>query len=150
MTSDVAELIDRDATCDALRKNSRRLSALLRRATNPDAPAIGIWTVGDVANHVTWGIENYALWLEDKIAPDLDAIQNMSRWNVETVRQLPAADLPQLAERINVATEEFIGSGVGTSRHYRRVGRGARLHHGRQVHQSAAVLRHPPTAGAQG
>jgi hypothetical protein len=61
-----------------------------------------------VANHLTWGTENYTLWLEDKIAPDLDAIQNMSRWNIETVRQLPAADLPSLAERIDVATERFV------------------------------------------
>ena len=82
----------------------------------PDAPAIGTWTAGDVANHITWGIENYTKWLEDKAAPDLDAIENMSQWNVDAVSQMPTAHLSQLVERIDVATERFIQTAEENSR----------------------------------
>lgn len=108
MANEVADLIDHDAACHALRANTTRVSALLQRITDPDVPAVGSWTVGDVANHLVSGIENYTLWMEDKEAPDLDTIENMSQWNVETVRRLPPAELPQLAERIEIATDRFI------------------------------------------
>ena len=32
----------------------------------------------------------------------------MSRWNIETVRSMPTADLPRLANRIEAATNEFV------------------------------------------
>jgi uncharacterized protein (TIGR03083 family) len=108
MANGIAELIERDATSHALRHCTTRLTALLQRVTDTKATAIGVWTIGDVGNHVTRGIENYTLWMEDKEAPDLDAIENMSEWNVETVRGLPPADLPQLAGRIETATDRFI------------------------------------------
>ena len=108
MGADVAALIDRDFASDALRTSTARLCDVLRRGANRDAPAIGTWTLGDVANHVAWGIENYTAWLQGADAPDLDAIKNMSRWNNETVRRLAPADLRALGDRIEVATERFI------------------------------------------
>ncbi len=108
MTDDVADLIDRDATCDALLVGTQRLAELLARVADPTAPAIGVWTLGDVANHVAWGIENYTLWLEGEDASDLDAIENMPQWNIDSVRDLPDPDPPRLAERIYAATERFI------------------------------------------
>ena len=108
MEADVAALIDRDKTSDALRINTARLCAVLRRGPNRDAAAVGTWTLGDVANHVAWGIENYTRWLRGDDAPDLDSIKNMSRWNAETVSRLPPAAPPALADRIEVATDDFI------------------------------------------
>jgi uncharacterized protein (TIGR03083 family) len=108
MGKDVAALIERDQASDSLRTYTSRLCAILRQGPNRDEPAVGTWTLGDVANHVAWGIKNYTRWLQGADAPDLDAIKNMSRWNIETVRALPPADLPQLADRIEVATDEFI------------------------------------------
>lgn len=108
MADDVARLIDRDEAAAALRAYTSRLCAILRESPDPNAPAIGMWSVGDVANHITSGIENYAQWLQGRDAPDLDAIRDMSTWNVETVRALPRAELPELANRIEVATDDFI------------------------------------------
>lgn len=108
MPGDVANLIDRDEAAAALSSYSSRLCAILRREPDREARAIGTWTLGDVANHLTWGIENYTRWVQDADAPDLDAIRDMSRWNIETVRGLPPADLPQLADRIQTATNQFI------------------------------------------
>jgi hypothetical protein len=108
MANDVADLIDRDKASEALRTYTAGLCAVLRQASNRDVRAIGTWTLGDVANHVAWGIENYTRWLQGADAPDLDSIKNMAEWNIKTVRALPPADLPQLADRIERATDEFI------------------------------------------
>jgi uncharacterized protein (TIGR03083 family) len=108
MANDIANLIDRREACDALHSHTSRLCSILRKRPDREARAIGAWTLGDVANHVAWGIENYTRWLQGVDARDLDAIKNMSRWNIETVRRLPPADLPQLADRIEKATADFI------------------------------------------
>lgn len=108
MSDDLANLIDRDTAAGALRDYTSRLATILRSGPDPDAPAIGTWTLADVANHLASGVENYALWLQGLDAPDIDEIKNMSQWNIETVGALPPADLPELAERIEAATFQFI------------------------------------------
>lgn len=113
MPDGLAALIDRDETATALRDHTSRLCAILRRLPDPEAPSIGRWALGDVANHLTWGVENYTCWLRGNDAPDLDAIKDMAKWNIETVRALPPADLPQLADRIEIATDEFIRAAHG-------------------------------------
>ncbi len=104
----MAELIDARHARKALRSYTSRLCGILRGNPDREAPAIGTWTLGDVANHVAWGIENYTRWLQDADASDLDEIKNMARWNVETVRRMDPADPPKLADRIDVATDDFI------------------------------------------
>ena len=105
----MAALIDRGAASHALRSYTARLCAVLRQQPDRNALAVGKWTLGDVANHVASGIENYTKWFKGvDDAPDLDAIEDMSAWNEETVRGMPPANLSELADRIEVATEEFI------------------------------------------
>jgi uncharacterized protein (TIGR03083 family) len=104
----VANLIDRDEAAHALRSYTGRLCAVLRRSPLRDAPAIGIWTLGDVANHLAWGIENYTRWLQGADAADLDAFENMAQWNIDIVRGLSPANLPALADRIEDSTHAFI------------------------------------------
>lgn len=108
MLGDVSRLINRDDAALALSDYTSRLCTVLRTEPDRDAPAIGSWTLGDVANHLASGIENYALWLQGVDAPDVDEIKNMAQWNIETVHELPAADLPELADRIEAATSRFI------------------------------------------
>ena len=108
MGNDVAALIDRAQALDALRSYTARLATILRREPAQDVHAIGSWTLGEVANHVVSGMENYTRWLKGLDAPDVNAINNMARWNIEPVRGLPSATPPQLADRIERATEEFI------------------------------------------
>ncbi|HWC14326.1 MAG TPA: maleylpyruvate isomerase N-terminal domain-containing protein [Actinomycetota bacterium] len=115
MSDDVASLIDRDEAAAALRTYTSRLCTILRDSPDPDERAIGIWTVGEVANHIASGIENYSQWMQDRDAPDLDELRNMSAWNVETVRALARADLPQLADRIEVATDAFVEAAAARS-----------------------------------
>lgn len=108
MPDDVAELIDRDEGAGALRGYTSRLCAILRTSPDPEAPALGTWTLRDVANHLASGVENYARWLQGLDAPDLNEIRKMSRWNMETVRAMPPTDLAELADRIEAATSRFI------------------------------------------
>ena len=108
MATEIAALIDRDEASHALRSYTSRLCGVLRQRPDRDAPAIGTWTLGDVANHVASGIDDYAKRLKGIDVSDPGAIENMAAWNVETVRGLPSADLPELADHIEVMTEEFI------------------------------------------
>lgn len=108
MPEEVAALINIDEAATALRDYTSRLCLLLRRGPDPGAPAVGSWTVGNVANHVATGIENYADWLHGQDAPDIDNIKDMAQWNIETVRVSSPADLPDLADRIEAATFQFI------------------------------------------
>lgn len=70
MPDDVAELIYRDDAATALRACTSRLCTVLRTEPDRDAPAIGSWTLGDVANHLASGVENYALWLQGHLSVD--------------------------------------------------------------------------------
>ncbi len=108
MEGDPSLLIDRDGAADALRFYTDRLCEVLRGAQDREAPAVGSWTVGDVANHAVWGIENYTRWLRGEDAPDLESIRDMARWNIETVRRLPRANLVELADRLHGSTESFV------------------------------------------
>lgn len=108
MGNDVAALIDRPRAAGLLRSYSQRLANVLRGEPDPEAPAIGTWSLGDVAKHVASGTENYARWIQGRDAPDLEDIRDMAAWNIETVRNLPAAELPDLAERIESATQDLL------------------------------------------
>lgn len=121
MPSELAHLINRETATSALLEYTARLCTILRRGPRPDAPAIGSWTLGDVANHLASGVENYALWLQGLDAPDLDDIKNMSKWNIETVRALPPPHLPELAERLEAATSRFVeaAADIPTGSHVR-------------------------------
>ncbi len=134
MGQDVAALIKRDTASHALLSYTSRLCAILRSDPDREAPAIGTWTLGDVANHITLGIENYTRWLQGADAPDVDAIRNMARWNIETVRGLPRGDLPQLAERIEAATDRFVGAAAD-----KPVGSDVRWYAGNRIPVQVAV-----------
>lgn len=104
----IEQRLQLDVVCDALEKNTRRLTSLMRNATTPDAAALGTWSLHDVALHVTDGMENYAKRVQHQPAAELDEIRNMARWNLETVDRLPRRPLEELADRMNDATEQFL------------------------------------------
>lgn len=108
MDGDPSLLIDRHEAADALRFYTGRLCDVLRGAPDREAPAIGSWTIGDVATHTVWGIESYTRWLREEHAPDLESIRDMASWNIQTVRRLPRANLVELADRLHASTEGFI------------------------------------------
>ncbi|MDQ3964724.1 MAG: maleylpyruvate isomerase family mycothiol-dependent enzyme [Actinomycetota bacterium] len=97
-----------NSVCNALEKNTRRLTSLMRNVTTPEAGAIGTWSLHDVALHVTDGMENYAKRVQEQPASELDEIRNMARWNLETVDRLLRRPLEELADRMNDATEQFL------------------------------------------
>ncbi len=104
----IDERIDLGHACNALQKNTRHLTSLMRNVTAPESPAIGTWSIHDVAIHVTDGMENYARRIQRQPASELDAIRDMARWNVETVDRLPRTPLPELADRMERAADDFI------------------------------------------
>jgi uncharacterized protein (TIGR03083 family) len=104
----IDERLDLGRVCSDLEKNTRRLMSLMRNVTVPEAPAIGAWSIHDVALHVTDGMENYAKRTQHQPAAELDAIRNMAQWNVETVKRLPRKPLSELANRMEHATDEFL------------------------------------------
>ncbi|HEV3471875.1 MAG TPA: maleylpyruvate isomerase N-terminal domain-containing protein [Actinomycetota bacterium] len=104
----IEERLDVGHVCAALERHTRRLTALMRNITAADAPAIGSWSIHDVALHVTDGMANYAKRINGESASELDAIRNMAQWNVETVKRLPRKPLPELAAEMDRVTGAFI------------------------------------------
>ena len=105
----VAGLFHSDDVALSLSKNTQRFTTALRAARRPDAPAVGRWTVRDVARHTAWGTENYVRWAKGETQPDLDELRNMPQWNIEKVEEVAERDLIRLAERIERATAELVG-----------------------------------------
>ena len=94
---------------DALTNQTERFVGLLRTVRQPDARAIGRWSIRDVARHTAWGTENYVRWIKGESQPDLDELRNMPQWNIGKLEEVPEREPSRLADRIDRATTELIG-----------------------------------------
>lgn len=86
-----------DALCDALEKNGRRLSLLLRHVPDPRPIAVGTWTIGETANHVA-GSGHYFLAVgRGEVEPE--SLKDVDAANARDLAADPERDLHVLAQR---------------------------------------------------
>lgn len=108
MTTAVApSMIDKEEALRELRATVPEFTALLRGVKNPNAHAIGEWSVRDVAAHMTDVFENYRRVAEGKgsAAPSIDKIGD---YNEERVNAIDETDIGVLAGRIDEAAMPYL------------------------------------------
>ncbi len=127
MTAGVRK-VDWEQTQNALRDEVRRVTALLRSVRDPDAPAVGEWTLAEVAMHLSqaWVVvpclarqdlsRIYEVMPSLAGAPGDALIQNV--WDLDAVTNLGIRsdgerDLGALADRIDARAEEFFRECAG-------------------------------------
>ncbi|HEX2241432.1 MAG TPA: maleylpyruvate isomerase family mycothiol-dependent enzyme, partial [Actinomycetota bacterium] len=92
---------------EALDRARPRFTDLLRAVDDPTRPAIGIWTIRDVAAHVATNWEAYGEFLAGR-GPRLDDIFDHPQAMDEMAKAEPEQDVRVLADRIDAATTAWI------------------------------------------
>ena len=91
----------------AIRSLGDQLVAVLRSVRNPEAIAIGEWTVGDVAAHLSHAFE-----VETRIvrgeASTVERLDQVDDFNAQYLRADPERDPRTLADRIEAKVAEFL------------------------------------------
>ncbi|MGH3886726.1 MAG: maleylpyruvate isomerase N-terminal domain-containing protein [Pseudonocardiaceae bacterium] len=120
--------IDWQQSQDALRDEVARVTTLLRSIQDPKAPAVGQWTLGDVAMHLSqaWilvpGLARQDLSPLHAVIPSTAGVAGGSvirdMWDLEEVTNLgvqadPERDPGVLADRIEARAKEYLSECVG-------------------------------------
>jgi hypothetical protein len=98
----------------AVESMASRISSLIRSIPDPDAPALGVWTKGQLAAHVTHVYE-VDLELLNEIPFALDDLSDLGELTQAKVRDEAVCDPPALADRIERAAAEFLRIGRAMS-----------------------------------
>ena len=98
---------DPDGTIAAARDSAARFAALLRSTEDTTATAVGHWSVGETAAHVSHVYSIVPRLLEGKRSPVSDHHQMSGTWQ-RLLADDPERDMSVLAERIQSSTEEFM------------------------------------------
>ena len=91
----------------AVESMAGRISSLIRSIPDPDAPALGVWTAGQLAAHVTHVYE-VDLDLLNEVPPPLDDLADLGELTQAKVRDEAVCDPPALAERVERAAAGFL------------------------------------------
>ena len=97
---------DVDSTLAGVRESSRRFAALLKATGDPSPTAVGHWSVGETAAHVTHVYSMIPRLLEGRTSPVSDHRQMSGTWH-RLLADDPERDMSVLAERIETSTTEF-------------------------------------------
>lgn len=114
--------VDRHEACDALAEEVDRVTALLRSVQNPAAPAIGDWSLAEVAMHLSqaWlavpGLTREDVSEVTALLPDLQTpegsligdIRDLGDLTRRAVRADPERDPRVLADRIEERARRFL------------------------------------------
>lgn len=84
-----------------------RISSLLRSIPDPEAPALGVWTAGQLAAHITHVYE-VDLDLLNEVPPPLDDLADLGELTQAKVRDEAVRDPAALADRVERAAGEFL------------------------------------------
>ena len=84
-----------------------RISSLIRSIPDPDAPALGVWTAGQLAAHITHVYE-VDLDLLNEVPPPLDDLADLGELTQAKVRDEAVHDPPALADRVERAAAGFL------------------------------------------
>ena len=100
-------VVDKDEAFEALRTSVPEFITLLRGVKNPNAIAVGHWTIRDVTAHMVDFFENYRRVAEGKgtAEPSMD---NISSYNAGRVAAIADTDIGALADRIEEASGPYL------------------------------------------
>ena len=96
----------------AVASMASRISALIRSISDPDAPALGVWTKGQLAAHITHVYE-VDLDLLNEVPPPLDDLADLGELTQSKVRDEAVCDPPVLADRVDRAAAAFLAVARG-------------------------------------
>jgi hypothetical protein len=99
--------VDWAAARRAVAEAGPRVTALLRSATRPEAPALGEWDATQVATHLSHAIDAVAAMSVGggNLIADIDGLPLLSRALIEGEGRRP---LPELADRIDASVARFL------------------------------------------
>ena len=95
-----------DALCDALAVSGRRLSVIMRQVMDASPTAVGTWTIGETAQHVS-GSAEYLLAAARGQA-ELERIDEVEASNARALADNPERDPRILADRFNRGEEALV------------------------------------------
>jgi hypothetical protein len=98
----------------AVASMASRISSLIRSIPDPDAPALGVWTKGQLAAHITHVYE-VDLDLLNEVPPPLDDLADLAELTQAKVRDEAVCDQPALAARVERAAAAFLSVARGMS-----------------------------------
>lgn len=101
--------VDLPRAAGAAGSAANQLVALLRAGPGPHAPAVGHWTVRDVAAHVAGGAELYA-GLVHGTRTAAATIEAVTELNDQIIGTLAGQDLPALTDRIDGAVAGLLAA----------------------------------------
>jgi hypothetical protein len=111
----MVQLVDAITTADwaearrAVAQAAPRLTAMLRSATKPEAPAVGEWDVTGVAAHISHGMDTITAMSRGggNIIEDIAGLEILTKVMVAGEGRRP---LPELADRIDASVAGFLAA----------------------------------------
>lgn len=100
---------DKDQLVVAVEAATGRLCAVLRSVSNPDVPAVGTWSVRDVAAHGASGVPLYTGIVRGEGSP-YTRLDGTAEFNAAGIAAITDRDCHALADRIECAIAEFIAA----------------------------------------
>lgn len=95
-----------DVLCDALAVSGRQLSAVMRQVRDPSPMAVGTWTIGQTAQHVSGSAEN--LLATARGEAELEEIGEVEASNARVLAENPERDPRILADRFDRGEEALV------------------------------------------
>lgn len=101
--------VDWAAARQAVAQAGPRLTAMLRSATKPEAPALGEWDVTQLAAHISHAMDAVTAMSKGggNLLEDISGLPTLSRVLVEGEGRRP---LPELADRIDASVSAFLAA----------------------------------------
>ncbi|MFN2389441.1 MAG: maleylpyruvate isomerase N-terminal domain-containing protein [Actinomycetota bacterium] len=103
---------DKTVGLAAVRAAARRFAGALREVHDPGRPAIGQWSIGEVAAHTTHIYDLFPRLIEGQLSPVTD-LATMDRTWQELLGEDGERDPGALAGRIETAAERFVAAAEG-------------------------------------
>ena len=98
----------------SLERSTETLCRLLREVSDPRATAVGYWTVGETATHLSHSFQVEAEMIAGKTKARLDSMELLDDFNQSRLREDPERDPAVAAERIEGLLEDFKTSAQAT------------------------------------
>ena len=93
--------------CDVLLETSSALAAVMRRVTDPTVRAVGVWSIGETAAHVS-GSSRYFL-AAARGEGGLERLDDVDRSNAQALAADPERDPGRLADRLASGERALVG-----------------------------------------